>query len=151
MRGKGPHNEMDSLAKAADAIRESPFTAALTGAGVSVESGLPDFRSADGLWARYDPAVYAHIGGFHRHPEKIWTFVKELIVSFEDAAPNDGHRALAALEEAGRLHAVVTQNIDNVEMNLEQTSLTRDLTDIFIPGPFGRTMPELARRVLAGT
>ncbi|MBP7865008.1 MAG: hypothetical protein KA419_03585 [Acidobacteria bacterium] len=139
----------DALDRAAEALLASPYTAALTGAGVSVESGLPDFRSADGLWTRYDPTVYAHIGGFHRHPEKIWTFVRELIVSFGDAAPNEGHRAMAALEEAGRLQTVVTQNIDNIEMNLEETSLTHSLTDIFIQGPFGRTMPELARRVLA--
>ena len=87
---------------------------ALTGAGISVESGIPDFRSAGGLWDRFDPMEYATIDAFRARPEKVW----EMIFSLEDllirAAPNPAHVALATLEEAGLLRGVVTQNIDNL-------------------------------------
>lgn len=102
------------LDRAANAFRKSRFNLAFTGAGVSVESGLPDFRSPGGLWDRYDVAEYATLTAFQRHPEKVWTFVRELLDGYGGVQPNAGHRALAELETAGVLHAVITQNIDGL-------------------------------------
>ena len=87
---------------------------ALTGAGVSVESGIPDFRSAGGLWSRYDPVEYAHIDGFRRDPVKIWDMLREIITVIGAATPNPGHRALAELEAMGRLSSIITQNVDGL-------------------------------------
>jgi NAD-dependent deacetylase len=107
-------NDDRRLASAASAVRRSRFCIALTGAGVSVESGLPDFRSPGGLWDRYDVADYATLDAFIRNPEKVWMFVRELLDNYGQVQPNPGHRALAELETAGRLRAVITQNIDGL-------------------------------------
>ena len=104
----------DLLIRLADDIRASKKTIALTGAGISVESGIPDFRSAGGLWSRYDPEEYAHIDGFHRDPVKIWNMLREIIAVIRAAEPNPGHRALAELEEMGYLSSVITQNVDGL-------------------------------------
>lgn len=87
---------------------------ALTGAGISVDSGIPDFRSAHGLWSRYEPMEYATIDAFRLHPRKVWDMLFELHDTVGDAAPNAGHAALAELEEMGLLDAVITQNIDDL-------------------------------------
>lgn len=86
---------------------------ALTGAGVSTESGIPDFRSPGGLWTRYNPAEYGTLGAFLRDPEKVWTMLAEF-EELLDARPNAGHIALAGLEEAGVLAGIITQNIDGL-------------------------------------
>jgi NAD-dependent deacetylase len=96
----------------AASIRERQPCVALTGAGVSTESGIPDFRSASGLWARVDPAEVATIDAFHRDPERVWQWYGPRILDLVAAEPNAGHLALAALERSGLLGAVVTQNID---------------------------------------
>jgi len=100
--------------RAASEIRSSSSTIALTGAGVSVESGLPDFRSSDGIWSRYDIYEYAYLDSFIRNPHKIWAFVDELLRSFGHAQPNPGHLALAELEKHRFLNGIITQNIDNL-------------------------------------
>jgi len=92
-------------------LRHSRKVVALTGAGVSTESGIPDFRSAGGLWSRFDPMEYGTLGAFEDDPGKVWNMLREL-VDIADATPNPGHKALADLEEAGILHGIITQNID---------------------------------------
>lgn len=87
---------------------------ALTGAGASTESGIPDFRSAGGLWERFDPMDYASIHGFRADPERAWRMLVELYALVEGAQPNPAHRALADLEQLGLLRGIVTQNIDSL-------------------------------------
>lgn len=106
---------MDSnITKAAEIIRKSGHMIALTGAGISVESGIPDFRSAGGLWDKYDPAVYASFYSFKSMPEKVWEMIFDMIDITENAKPNKAHLALAELENMKLLKAVITQNIDNL-------------------------------------
>src|SRR3954454_16170418 len=93
-------------------IRANQPCVVLTGAGVSTESGIPDFRSPTGIWARYDPMEYATIDAFLAEPAKVWDFYSKRLDVFAEAEPNDGHRALAELEARGYVEAVVTQNID---------------------------------------
>jgi NAD-dependent deacetylase len=100
-------------ATAAGWIREGRV-AALTGAGISVDSGIPDFRSAGGLWARYEPMEYATIEAFRRSPDRVWNMLREMGRVIEGARPNAGHEALAGLEARGLLEAIVTQNVDDL-------------------------------------
>src|SRR6266496_959286 len=93
-------------------IRANQPCVVLTGAGVSTESGIPDFRSPTGIWAEFDPTEYASLPAFRADPTKVWRFYKPRIAMLAKAEPNAAHRALAALEEAGFVEAVVTQNID---------------------------------------
>ena len=79
---------------------------------MSTESGIPDFRSASGIWAQYDPMEYASIQAFRRDPEKVWDFYSKRLAMLGDAQPNPAHLALAALERLGYVRAIVTQNID---------------------------------------
>jgi NAD-dependent deacetylase len=86
----------------------------LTGAGVSTESGIPDFRSATGIWAEVDPFEVASIQAFRRDPARVWDFYRERFGLLRDAEPNAAHLALAELERRGLVQAVVTQNIDTL-------------------------------------
>src|SRR6478609_6012758 len=95
-------------------IRARQPCVALTGAGVSTESGIPDFRSPTGIWAEFDPAEYASLAAFRADPAKVWRFYKPRIAMLSEARPNAAHLALAALEGAGLVDAVVTQNIDQL-------------------------------------
>lgn len=99
---------------AAQIWRESRAAFALTGAGISVPSGIPDFRSPGGLWERYRPEEVATLQALRATPEKVWEFLLDAHHIFNDAAPNPGHQALAELEQAGKLDGVVTQNIDGL-------------------------------------
>jgi NAD-dependent deacetylase len=96
----------------AELIRTTQPCVVLSGAGISTESGIPDFRSPSGIWARYDPMEYATIDAFRRDPEKVWDFYGRRLGVLADAEPNAAHIAVAELEEAGWVRAVVTQNID---------------------------------------
>ncbi len=104
----------ESIKKAAAIVKKSHHLIALTGAGISVESGIPDFRSAGGLWDKYDPAVYAHIDSFRKNPEMVWKMIFEMRNITRDAKPNPAHLALARLEDLNILKAIITQNIDNL-------------------------------------
>ncbi len=104
---------VDSIASAAELIKSSSKVYAFTGAGVSVESGIPDFRSADGLWSRFDPMEYGTIGAFRKDPKKVWSMLSHL-VAICSAEPNEGHVAMAHLEEMGAIKGIVTQNIDGL-------------------------------------
>lgn len=103
---------MDPVARLAELVRTRQPAVALTGAGASTASGIPDFRSPDGWWARFDPQVYSSIATFRRDPAKVWEFHGPRLRFLAEAAPNPAHHALARLEAAGLLQAVVTQNID---------------------------------------
>jgi NAD-dependent protein deacetylase/lipoamidase len=99
----------------AELIRSARSVVALTGAGISVPSGIPDFRSpGSGLWENVDPMEVAHISVWRRTPERFWGFYGQRFATLEGKQPNGAHRALAALEAAGRLDAVITQNIDGL-------------------------------------
>ena len=98
----------------AELIRANQPCVVLTGAGVSTESGIPDFRSAGGIWAQYDPHEVASIEGFRRDPRRVWEFYGLRLDVLAAAEPNAAHRALAGLEELGLVQAVITQNIDRL-------------------------------------
>jgi NAD-dependent deacetylase len=98
----------------------------LTGAGVSTESGIPDFRSREGLWARYDPMEYATIDAFRRDPVRVWEFYGKRLEVLRDAQPNAAHLALAELERLGLVRAVVTQNVDR----LHALAGSRDVVEV---------------------
>jgi NAD-dependent deacetylase len=100
--------------KLAELIRRHPRVVALTGAGISVESGIPSFRGAGGLWDRFDPMEYAHIQAFRRNPAKVWQLLKEMDETITRARPNPAHYALAELEARGFLAGLITQNVDNL-------------------------------------
>lgn len=105
---------MDPLSEAVEQLRRSQHTTAFTGAGISVESGIPPFRGEGGLWNKYDPYVL-DIDYFYSHPEEAWKVIREIFYDFfGKAQPNQAHIVLAQMEKAGLLSAVITQNIDNL-------------------------------------
>lgn len=97
-----------------EVLCRSRYAVALTGAGISVESGIPDFRSKDGLWSRYDPNEYAYIESFRANPGKVWKMLAEIDTLVARVRPNQAHEALSEFERLGLLKAVVTQNIDSL-------------------------------------
>ncbi len=98
----------------ADLIRNSKSTNAFTGAGISVESGIPPFRGEEGLWSKYDPIIL-DINYFQANPEASWRVIKEIFYDFFGTAkPNKAHHVLARLEKEKLLNSVITQNIDNL-------------------------------------
>jgi NAD-dependent deacetylase len=111
-------------ARLAGLIREARSVVALTGAGISVPSGIPDFRSpGTGLWENVDPMEVAHIDVFRRDPERFWHFYGSRFQMLEHKQPNGAHAALVALERAGLLDAVITQNIDRLHARAGSSEL----------------------------
>jgi len=104
----------DTIENAVELIANSSYAIAFTGAGISVESGIPPFRGKDGLWSKYDPNVL-DLNNFFLNPIDSWRVIKEIFYDFFGAAkPNAAHFALAELENLGIIKAVITQNIDNL-------------------------------------
>jgi len=100
---------------AAKLIRESRHAVALTGAGISTPSGIPDFRSpGSGLWTKYDPMEVASIWSFQEDPRRFYAWHRPLAEKINAAKPNPAHVALAELEQIERLRAVITQNVDGL-------------------------------------
>jgi NAD-dependent deacetylase len=103
-----------SLRSAIEALQLSRHSIAFTGAGASIESGIPAFRGPDGLWAKYSP-TFLDLDRFLHRPMECWALIREVFFDFMGKAlPNDGHKALAELEDGGMLQGVITQNIDNL-------------------------------------
>jgi NAD-dependent deacetylase len=99
----------------AELIRDARSAVVLTGAGVSVASGIPDFRTpGTGLWAKVDPMEVAHIDAWRRDPDRFWRFYGDRFASLVNKRPNEAHYALAELERRGLIRAVITQNIDRL-------------------------------------
>jgi NAD-dependent deacetylase len=104
----------EKIKEAARLLKVSKFTTAYTGAGISVESGIPPFRGDDGLWSKYDPKCL-DIGYFFDSPAESWAVIKEIFFDFfGEAKPNRAHKALANLESHDLIHRVITQNIDDL-------------------------------------
>jgi NAD-dependent deacetylase len=116
---------MDALiARAARHLKSARSAVALTGAGISVESGIPPFRGKGGLWEKFDPMEIAHIDAFIRDPAKVWSIlVKDMKAVVDAARPNDGHKGLARLEAMGILKTVITQNIDGLHQMAGNTDV----------------------------
>ena len=105
---------MDLITQAAEIICRSDMTLALTGAGISTESGIPDFRSAGGLWSRYSIEEYATISAFVEDPKKVWMMFREMDELLSAAKPNKAHLGMGELEKLGYLHYIITQNVDSL-------------------------------------
>jgi NAD-dependent deacetylase len=112
MDGTGMYKE--KISEAAERIAAAKKITALTGAGISVASGIMPFRGKGGLWEKYDPAEVAEISRFRKDPGKSWIALKEIQQVVEKALPNKAHFALAKLEEMGYLLSVITQNVDGL-------------------------------------
>lgn len=114
-----------AIIEAAEIWKEAERPIVLTGAGISVPSGIPDFRSPGGLWEKHDPAEVATILALRTRPARVWEFLFDALDMFEKASPNPAHVALAELEQAGMVDAVITQNIDG----LHQTAGSRNVIE----------------------
>jgi NAD-dependent protein deacetylase/lipoamidase len=102
-------------ARLASLLRDAERAVVLTGAGVSVPSGIPDFRSpGSGLWENVDPMEVAHIDAWRRDPDRFWGFYRDRFASLVSKEPNEAHFALAELERRGLVKAVITQNVDRL-------------------------------------
>jgi NAD-dependent deacetylase len=102
-------------AQVADLLRSSERAVVLTGAGISVPSGIPDFRTpGTGLWENVDPMEVAHIDAWRQDPDRFWSFYGQRFASLTDKVPNEAHHAIAKLERRGLIKGVITQNIDRL-------------------------------------
>ncbi|MEW6583301.1 MAG: Sir2 family NAD-dependent protein deacetylase, partial [Actinomycetota bacterium] len=110
----GPGIADGEAAALAQLLAGAEHAVALTGAGISTESGIPDFRSPTGTWARFDPMKVATMSTFMSNPELYWSFHRPRIDMLRSAEPNDAHRAVAELQRRGVVKALVTQNIDRL-------------------------------------
>jgi NAD-dependent deacetylase len=115
------------LAALAELVCSAGSVVALTGAGISVPSGIPDFRTpGTGLWEKVDPMEVAHIEAFRRDPVGFWSFYGQRFATLAEKQPNGAHRALVRMEERGLLDGVITQNVDM----LHHTAGTRELVEL---------------------
>jgi len=108
---------IENIETAINLILKSKHTIVFTGAGISVESGIPPFRGENGLWNKYDPNAL-DIGNFNLYPVEAWKVIKEIFYDFfTESKPNDAHTAIAQLEKLGYIKSVITQNIDNLHFD----------------------------------
>lgn len=114
------------MREVAEAIKNADSVIALTGAGISTESGIPDFRSKGGLWSRYEIEEYGYIHNLLENPGRVWKMFADMIKNFEKAKPNSAHYALAEMEKMGVLEAVITQNVDS----LHQEAGSRNVVEL---------------------
>lgn len=115
--------ERDQLREAAELIRGAKHLTAFTGAGISVESGIPPFRGEGGIWSRYDPGIL-DITRYRSYPDETWPVVNEIFYRFfAKAKPNKAHVYLAWLQQNGLLKALITQNIDNLHQDAGSTDV----------------------------
>jgi len=105
---------MEKYHRFSELLIDSRYAIALTGAGISVESGIPDFRGKNGIWSKRDPFEYGHIDSFRANPAKVWKMLMEMGALVESVNPNDAHIALAELEKLGIIKMVITQNVDSL-------------------------------------
>ena len=142
----------EAVRSAVALIRSARHLTAFTGAGISVESGIPPFRGPGGLWARHDPRML-ELAHFHRHPKECWTVLKDIFYDhLAEAQPNEAHLVLARWEARGLLKTVITQNIDNLHTRagnrnvIEFHGHTRTLSCLRCGGSFAAE-PELLARL----
>jgi len=119
-------NPNDQIQQTAEIIVSSKYVVALTGAGISVESGIPPFRGKGGLWEKFDPMEVGHIQSFMENPERVWRLlISEMKDILTEARPNPAHYGLARLGSLGKLKTVITQNVDG----LHQLAGSRDVIE----------------------
>ena len=105
----------DLIRKAASDLITAKCAIALTGAGISVESGIPPFRGKGGIWEKIDPMEYAHIDAFMSDPAKVWdVLIRGMKDVVDQALPNEAHKGLARLQELGIIKTIITQNVDGL-------------------------------------
>ncbi len=144
------------IQRAASMLRSARHVVALTGAGISTPSGIPDFRSpGTGEWAHVDPMEVVSLSTFRRRPERFYAWLRPLAVKMASAEPNPAHLALAELEKAGILHAVLTQNIDGLHQKagsqtvFELHGSLRTLTaSILLKADVSFVLPAIVRAIL---
>ncbi|MHA1820898.1 MAG: SIR2 family NAD-dependent protein deacylase [Promethearchaeota archaeon] len=118
-----PNKLKEQIKEAAKLIESATNIVGFTGAGISAESGVPPFRGKGGIWERYDMNLL-DIGRFRREPEESWKFIKEVFFNeMNDAKPNKAHIFLKKLEDANKLKAIITQNIDNLHQKAGSTNV----------------------------
>ena len=117
---------MEIYQKFSELLVQSRYAVVLTGAGISVESGIPDFRGKNGLWSKLDPFEYGHIDSFRSNPAKVWKMLMEMGALVESVNPNRAHIALAELEKLGIVKMVITQNVDS----LHQRAGSNDVVEL---------------------
>jgi NAD-dependent deacetylase len=114
----------DLIRRAAKDLAAAGNVAALTGAGISIESGILPFRGKGGLWERFDPMEFAHIDALMRDPTKVWkVLIKEMKEILDRAEPNNGHKGLAKLEARDKLKTIITQNVDGLHQAAGNTDV----------------------------
>jgi NAD-dependent protein deacetylase/lipoamidase len=112
------------IKKAAEDLSKTKNAVALTGAGISVESGIPPFRGKGGLWEKFDPMEYAHIDAFMKDPAKVWqVLLSEMREIMVQSRPNDAHLGISRLEEFGILTTIITQNVDGLHQRAGNTDV----------------------------
>jgi NAD-dependent deacetylase len=105
---------MENYLEIEQLVKDKGNIVAFTSAGISVDSNVPSFRGDQGQWEKYDPKEYADIRSFIKEPAKLWNMPMEMTQLIFDAKPSPAHLALGALEKAGFLNAIVTQNVDGL-------------------------------------